>query len=204
MIMATYNLNNGRKINSHIENPIDDYLIGICDKTINICIKYNISPNMITLFRAFLLIFIYNYLFNTNKKLEPIILIIIFYFLDCLDGHLARTTDKVTKIGDILDHSADFIFLLIITYFIYIKNFSNKKLISIFYIVFLYLGLIHMGVQQLNYSDNNPDKKYEYIDNLNYFHFFNKNDIKWTRYVGCGSFILITLFIIYYIQTNKY
>jgi phosphatidylserine synthase len=175
----------------------------MCDKMIDICIKYNISPNMITISRAFLLIFIYNYLFKTNKKIEPIILIIIFYFMDCLDGHLARSTNRVTKIGDILDHSADFIFLTMLTYFIYINNFKNKKIILIIYLAFLYLGLVHMGIQQLNYIDKNPNKKYEYIDTFNYLHYFDKNAIKWSRYFGCGSFIFITLLITYHVQTNK-
>ncbi len=123
--------------------------------------------------------------------------------MDCLDGHLARTTDKVTILGDILDHSADFIFLLLITYYIYKNNFKNKKKVLAIYFIFLYLGLVHMGIQQLNYIDNNPNKQYEYIDSFNHLHSFTKNDIKWTRYFGCGSFVLVILIVVFYIQKNK-
>ena len=54
--------------------------------------------------------FIYDFLFNTNTY----ILSSLFIFFDCLDGHLARTTNQVTVIDDILDHTVDFIFLSLI------------------------------------------------------------------------------------------
>ncbi len=193
-------INNGRKISTNIENPIDNHIISLCDKMIKFCVKYEITPNEITLTRLFLLYFIYNYLFKTNKKFIPIVLIMIFYFMDCLDGHLARTTDSVTKVGDILDHLTDFIFLVMIFYYVYSLN--NKKILVI-YIIFLYLGLAHMGVQQLNYAHNNPNKQFEFIDYFNNFHLFKKDDITLTRYFGCGTFVLIVVLIIYFYKKNN-
>jgi phosphatidylglycerophosphate synthase len=30
-----------------------------------------------------------------------------FYFLDCVDGFIARKYEKVTRLGDVLDHVSD-------------------------------------------------------------------------------------------------
>ena len=41
-------MNNGRKIGSHIENPIDDLLIKIAEKISPPLVKIGVTPNFIT------------------------------------------------------------------------------------------------------------------------------------------------------------
>ena len=51
--------NNGRKIPSNIENPFDTILISLCDKLVDFCYTLKITPNMITVSRIILIIFVF-------------------------------------------------------------------------------------------------------------------------------------------------
>jgi hypothetical protein len=204
--------NNGRKIPSNIENPFDTILISLCDKLVDFCNNLSITPNSITIFRIILAIFIFINMFTTSDIVFPVIGTLIFYFLDCLDGHLARSTDQVTVLGDYLDHIADVTFLIIITIYIIIKKFPGKKIISTLLIILLYLMLVHMGLQQKNYKNLKEEEmgcnfdQFETLDNLNYLHNLGPGHICWTRFFGCGTLILSVLFTIFWIQyhSNKY
>ena len=200
---------NGRKIPSNIENPFDILLISLCDKLIDYCYTLNITPNSVTIFRMILSIFIIKDLFNTNDIILPVFGTLIFYFLDCLDGHLARATNQVTVLGDYLDHIADILFLLIISIYIIIKKFPAKKYICIILIILLYLMLVHMGLQQKNYKkikeeeEKCPFEEVETLDKLNYLHNLEANHICWTRFFGCGTLIIAVCITIFWIQYNS-
>lgn len=157
----------GRKIPSKYENPIDDKLINVADKCIPFCIKYKITPNFITIIRLLLSFKIIHLLFYTNETLMPILGSLVFYFLDCLDGHLARATDQITVIGDYLDHFSDIFFYISIFVFISFKNYNNKLLVIFIYLLFTYLSLIHLGLQQLKYKEILIGKKL-IIPNINH------------------------------------
>ncbi len=191
----------GRKIPCEYENPLDDYLLLLCDKLVNICKKYNITPNQITLLRFHFLFIIYFYLFYTNNYLIPIIFAFFFYLFDCLDGHLARKTKQVTILGDILDHGIDLLFYIMSIYYIYINKYYKLLIIVI---IFIYLSAIHLGIQQLNNKLLKPEEYCDEILNIFiYIHPFNHNDIKWSKYFGNGTLIFIILVSFYYIQSNK-
>ena len=66
------------------------------------------------------------------------------------------------------------------------------------------MTLVHLGLQQLNYKNNNNNNiEGELLDNLNNYHKFKLEDIIWTKYFGCGSLILIIILLTYYIQTHN-
>jgi phosphatidylglycerophosphate synthase len=197
------NNNNGRKIPPNYENPIDNLIIANCDKLVNTCQRLLITPNMITIFRTFLSFITLYYLFNTCNISIPITGTAIFYFLDCLDGHLARSTNQVTVLGDYLDHYADMFFYFMFIIYIFIKKYNNKNLIIISTLSLTLMSMIHLGLQQKHYKILNEDEKHEeLLDNINHFHNLKLKDIKWTRYFGLGTTYTFILFVIYYIKKN--
>ena len=208
MYIILMNINNGRKISEDIENPFDTLLISLCDKLIDFCYTLNITPNSITIFRMIFAVFIFYNLFSTSDIFFPIIGILIFYFLDCLDGHLARSTDQVTILGDYLDHIADILFIIVIFIYLIAKKFPMKLQIIIILIILLYLMLVHMGLQQKNYKTNKEKEtgvifnNFETLDNLNYLHFLDEHHISYTRFCGCGTLIISICVAIFWIQYN--
>jgi len=190
--------NNGRKIPSKLENPIDDKIIELCDSLVETCYKNNITPNLITMIRIIISFFTLYNLFFTCDYIIPIFGTIIFYFMDCLDGHLARSTDQVTIFGDYLDHYADMFYYLLILIFMIFKKYNYKLVIITGFLLLSYSSFVHLGLQQKNYKIKNNE---ELLDKLNCLHDLEPNNISWTRYFGTGTLYTTILIIIYYIQS---
>ena len=190
--------NNGRKITSKLENPIDDKIIELCDSLVETCYKNNITPNLITMIRIIISFFTLYNLFFTCDYIIPIFGTIIFYFMDCLDGHLARSTDQVTIFGDYLDHYADMFYYLLILIFMIFKKYNYKLVIITGFLLLSYSSFVHLGLQQKNYKIKNNE---ELLDKLNCLHDLEPNNISWTRYFGTGTLYTTILIIIYYIQS---
>ncbi|MEJ5286431.1 MAG: CDP-alcohol phosphatidyltransferase family protein [Bacteroidota bacterium] len=70
-------------------------------------------PNILSAIRL-VLAFVIGYLLFNNEKVIAIILIIIAWVTDLLDGYLARKTNKISELGKILDPLADKLLVLII------------------------------------------------------------------------------------------
>jgi phosphatidylglycerophosphate synthase len=201
-----YEKKNGRKIPSKFENPIDDIIIDFCDKLVEPCYKNNITPNTITIIRIILSFFVIYYLFFTCNIFIPVLGSGVFYIMDCLDGHVARSTDQVTVFGDYLDHFADIFYYLSIFLFIIIKKYNNKFFIFTSFLLLSYGAFVHLGLQQKNYK--NPKIKSEIdrsdeelLNKLNCLHNLEPKNITWTRFFGCGTLYLFILYIIYYVQS---
>lgn len=188
---------NGRKILSKFENPLDNKIIDLCDSLVDTCYQNNITPNLITIIRIIISFFTIYYLFFTCNLIIPIFGTAVFYFMDCLDGHLARSTDQVTIFGDYLDHFADLFYYFSILIFMIIKKYNYKFFIVSGFLMLSYSSFVHLGLQQKNYEIKSND---ELLDKLNCLHNLESNNITWTRYFGTGTLYVTILFIIYYVQ----
>lgn len=188
---------NGRKIPTKFENPLDNKIIDLCDSLVDTCYQNNITPNLITIIRIIISFFTIYYLFFTCNSIIPIFGTAVFYFMDCLDGHLARSTDQVTVFGDYLDHFADLFYYFSILIFMIIKKYNYKFFIVSGFLMLSYSSFVHLGLQQKNYEIKSND---ELLDKLNCLHNLESNNITWTRYFGTGTLYVTILFIIYYIQ----
>lgn len=209
-IILANSFKNGRKIPPEYENPIDDFLINICDKTIPHIPKW-ITPNIITITRMILGIVVFYSIIKTKEVPLTAIGGILFYWMDCLDGHLARATNQVTVIGDYLDHIADLGFLAGILYYLISFTYPNKKILLTIFITFLTLTFIHLGLQQKKYNKilNGKSKgnfnvslieyeEEELLSKLNNFHNLSSKHIKWTKYFGLGTIYFLTLLLLIY------
>ncbi|MEO0143762.1 MAG: CDP-alcohol phosphatidyltransferase family protein [candidate division WOR-3 bacterium] len=100
---------------------------------INLLIKLNIQPNLIT-FITFLLNFIPFYFYiNKNFILGAISLILVNLF-DAIDGELARKTNKTSKFGAFLDSNLDR-FSEAIIFLAFFIAFKNNFLIQLLLII---------------------------------------------------------------------
>ncbi len=212
----------GRKIPPEFENPVDDKLLDICEELIPFLQKYKITPNFITVFRTILGIFTLYYFNFSCDFLFPIFGTVIFYFFDCLDGHLARVTNQVSVVGDYLDHYADISFYIVLMISFFNKKYTNKIIVIIVILGFTYLSFIHLGLQQKVYKKIKKDIREEnelikdsnkiivldeideeLLDSLNSIHCLSDNNISWSKYFGTGTLYVILVIAIYYIQSNS-
>ena len=196
-------MENNKKLQNYYENPIDNIIINNCDKLIDILSNNNITPNTVTIVRLILICIVLYLLLYKSNVCFPIIGIIMFYLI----SYLGRSTDQISLFNNYLNNFNDLFFYIIFILYIYTKDYDNKYNIFIIFIIFMYLLLVHLGLRQLNYKllindTNNNNIEEQLFDNLNKLHNLNSSNIKWTKYFGNGTFIIVILIITYYIQTH--
>lgn len=182
----------GRKIPNTMENPIDNILINISNYLNPYLKKLNFTPNIITTISLVVTLIGIYYIYKGKYKIGSI-LYFIGYFFDCMDGNYARMYNMVTSFGDLYDHISDTIKYVILLIVIFnLKNIKKKtKLISLSIIIIsIFISFVHFGCQQDNYKDNSI------LDRLKVL-CPNRRAIHYTRYLGCGTSVLITTLIIY-------
>jgi phosphatidylglycerophosphate synthase len=149
-----------------------DYLIyKLVIEADKICCKLNLTPNMITtLSIPFIILGIYFFI-NNNYLAIPCILI--YVFLDYLDGYYARNHDMVTEFGDWYDHFRDVVSFILLFIVIIHKIKRNKKYI-VFNVIFLIillstliLSLIRFGCNERRIS-NTHNQTLNLIKNMCY------------------------------------
>ena len=191
-----------RKIPSEYENPFDNYIINFADYTVPYVYKGGFDPNTITSLSSIACIIVIILLFQANYYLAAFFLIV-SYFFDCLDGHLARSYNMVTVFGDYYDHVSDFLkifFVLLTLYYINSKKFFN--IFPVFVLISLMM-FVHFGCQELYYnSDQSETLKFTkelcpVRDKNNIIQITDA--LKSTKYFGCGTlYATLVISIIYY------
>ena len=129
----------------------DDYLMEKIDKTIPLYCKFNIHPNIITLIGLVIALSL-PYIHHLNLHWIVFIAIIIRQYFDCLDGAVARTCEKTSKLGGYLDTLADIIFngcLIYIFLVIFTKNHKlslNLSIITMTLVIIIHVLIIGSNV----------------------------------------------------------
>lgn len=192
-----------KKIPDEIDNPIDNFLISFSEYLCPIFKKMNFTPNGITTLSLFFGLASIYYLYYENM-IGFSITYFISYFFDCMDGHYARKYKMITKFGDLYDHCKDFLIYFLILVIVYQKY---RKVITfpILFIFFLslFLMFLHLGCQQKFYCKSDKDTK-ETLEpeTLDTFQTLckNKSWIYFTRFMGCGTFVVISIFLINFLH----
>lgn len=192
-----------RKIDACYDNPVDNINLALVEPLCPMLKKLNFTPNGITtLSLIFGLLSIY-FLYIGNVYAFGI-LYYISYFLDCTDGHYARKYDMVTEFGDCYDHIKDAIIgVLAVGVFLYRnKNTPIKKLFPVMLVlgVALFIMVMHMGCQENLYGKDESGTLNQWRCLCPGTEEDVKNRIKWTRYFGCGTMILVTIAVIIYFE----
>ncbi len=190
-----------RKIPTEFENPFDNYILDMADYTVPYFYKAGLNPNTITTLSNITTILVIILLLNA-KYFWAAFFVLVAYFFDCADGHMARTYKMTSIFGDYYDHLSDSIKVLAIIITLYYINPDKLYKILPVLIVVVIGTIIHMGCQELIYdSDESPtlsvgkklcpvkDGDREMVEKV----------IKSTRLFGCGTGqVLMALCIIYY------
>ncbi len=188
------------KIPDTYECPFDKYLLKFIDTHLDIYYNIGFTPNMITTIGIFFgLLSMYN-IFQSNFKLASLLLLIAYYF-DCVDGKLARKYNLQTKFGDYYDHFGDVFKICVVLYALYKTNpikFSNIQFILILLAVMM---IIHLGYQETIY-DKSESPTLNFSKQIANFDKNPHNTIQYTRYCGCGTFVLIMCIIIFFWNKN--
>ena len=193
-----------RKIPARFENPIDNILISHIDSIQSRFFKLGFTPNILTTIS--LVCHLYAMYFFVNNKeyytVYSVLFFILSYYFDCFDGHFARSYGMVSRFGDYYDHIGDWLKTILFGYLIYIYFNSYFYVSAVVLFIFTLLSAIHMSCQEQYYGKHVSDTLYllNYICPSNYF---NGNDcLNITKYVGCGTFLLVAIIIIIYLKTK--
>ena len=206
-----------RKLPSEFENIIDDKIINLADNTSSFFYDSGFDPNSITTISSISCILCIIFLFQSKFYLGAFFLLV-SYFFDCLDGHLARKYNMVTVFGDYYDHISDILKIFFVLLSLYIIN-KTKFLIVIPFILGLFiLMILHIGCQEIYYNnrESNNDSNNNSNNDSNHDHNslkFSKNfcpvytndkysletALSFTNYFGCGTvYIALICSILYY------
>jgi phosphatidylglycerophosphate synthase len=191
---------NGRKIKREYENPIDNVIIDLVDKTNDMYYNMGFTPNILTTI-SLILGLLSAYLLYIDYRFSAAIFFVIAYYYDGADGYLARSHNMKSNFGDYYDHISDVCKTIVIIYVLYTKKRKGDTFykVCILMIFMTILVSIHMGCQEKKYESDNDSisesKSLSMCKNLCY----DENIIKYTRYFGSGTYILVlTLIILFY------
>lgn len=196
--------NSANKLPKHLDNPIDTWILDICEKMDNFFVKCNMTPNKLTTISGYFGLLSIYCLYNRIKYL-PGIFYFISYMFDGADGQYARRHNMVSKFGDYYDHIKDWSIMFMIFYILYKRG---KMYLAIF-IFALLLSATHIGCQEHYYRQNNPDKIHS--DTLSWCRYFcpfentetdNKRlekAMEYTRYFGLGTSNLLVSVILFFV-----
>lgn len=181
-----------KKIPDDMDNPIDNILIQFADFLCPFFKRTGHTPNTITTYSLITGVLSVYFLY-VGYPIAFAIFYAMSYFFDCMDGHYARKYKMTSKCGDLYDHIKDISVYIILIYVVYLKY---KKVIVIGDIILVLLAIfaccIHIGCQQ-RYLDKEEDD--ETLDSLKCL-CKNKGIIYYTRWVGMGTFMLISIGIV--------
>lgn len=186
-----------RKIDKIYENPIDNVLVYICEKVAPFFKQTGHTPNIITTYSFIFGLMSLHYLYSANIH-KFAICFALGYFMDNLDGYMARQYKMTSKFGDLYDHATDVIVGMGLVYAI---NNLYKNELTLFIVVcslfIVYLSMKHLGCQQANITKSG--------ESLDAFDILcdTPEDIKWTRYAGAGTLNLYVVLLIYYLHNKK-
>lgn len=187
-----------RKIESHLENPIDDLFLICCECMCPIVHFFRLTPNHITtISNIFSLIGIY-YL-HTQNPIKTFGFMVSGYFLDCLDGHYARKYKMCSTFGDYYDHISDILILIVFCFVFWIDyshtffilSFTTRCFMFSFFALFALLTGYHIACQETYHYHNSQKANRSQSLTILRILCIDKSHIRFTRYFGTGSAIIM-------------
>ena len=189
------------KLSDDIDCPIDVQLYKFINTHLHVYYNIGFTPNMVTTFSILFGLLAAQQILRKNYKFAAV-MILISYYLDCVDGKLARQYNMVTHFGDLYDHIGDItkIIAIFVALFASVKKMTDSKwtYLSIF-IVLTMIQFIHLGYQETIYDKNEESVILNMWRKMVAFDSNPEETIHYTKYFGCGTWYLcFALLIIFW------
>jgi len=192
-----------RKILRSDENPLDNVLIDISDWLCPAFKKIGFTPNRITFLSLLFALISLWFLWRYNMILFTVFYFI-SYFFDCMDGHFARRYKMTSKGGDMFDHGKDVSVNILLVFILFYRfPVSNKIRIQAIVILLLISLLMcaHLGCQERIYPKDESGTL-SFTKKL-CIGKDPKQTIKWTRWAGCGTWCIVLILVVWWINHNR-
>ena len=191
-----------RKIAEKYDDRFDNLLYRIADKIVPFAFLLGMTPNMITTLSNISCI-ICIVLLLKSQYLWACFFLILSYYFDCMDGHMARKYNMVTVFGDYYDHISDVLKITaVLATLYYINRVKFFRFIPVL-IILVILFSRHLGCQELLYNiDQSPTlkplKNFCPVNNTKDINQIKKALLS-TRNFGCGTFYIgLICMLLYY------
>ena len=193
-----------RKIKREDENPIDNVLIDLCEFISEPVHQLGFTPNMIT-FLSLVFGLAAAYCLYTRDYLFACVLWTVSYFLDCLDGFIARKYKQHSKFGDWFDHISDIVKVSVVLLILCYNN--PKKFFRVIWIIGIFgiLMISFLGCQEKEYDKDESDSLSlsKLLCPNRYFGGLSET-LQYMKYFGCGTFnLVLILCFLYYTPLNN-
>ena len=198
-----------RKIPEEYENPIDNVFYIFVIILAPFLNKLGITPNMVTTAGNIFFIIALYFIYKQQNLILCIILILLSYYSDCLDGYIARKYNMTTIIGDYYDHISDNVRLLILFYILYRINPKLFLNWVPFILLFIIAISIHFFYQENLFNKKNSSPTLTFLTKIYSYHLNTSKKsaikaLKYTKYFGSGSFIIfICIFILVIVKSSN-
>jgi phosphatidylglycerophosphate synthase len=180
------------KLSDDIDCPFDVQLYKFIDTHLHVYYDLGFTPNMVTTFSILFGLLAAQQIMRKKCKIAAIMLVI-SYYLDCVDGKLARQYNMITKFGDIYDHAGDLIKIIVIfiALFASTKKMTETKWIYIsIFIVLTLIQCMHLGYQEAIYDKTDESVILHMWRKMVAFDSNPEQTIHYTKYFGCGTWYL--------------
>lgn len=178
-----------RKLPPSLECPVDNLLIDITEPTLKYLHEVGCTPNHLTtfgvLFRALSMMVLLD---GRLSQLLFLIVYLIGFMFDCMDGFYARRYNMCTVFGDFYDHASDTCFAALVIYYHWTHQTMYHMLANLGLLVLL---AVHIGCSQLYWSESRSGSG-EYLDIYKNLPYISKDWLPVTRYFGCGTYIILS------------
>jgi phosphatidylglycerophosphate synthase len=175
------------------ECPLDIQLFKLINMQLDLFYNIGFTPNAVTTLSLIFGLFSAQQILVRNYKIAAL-LFFLAYYLDCVDGKLARKYNMVSKFGDVYDHVSDIVKVITVIWALIMSNkkktTSKQWIFLILLFLLCFMQCIHLGYQEVIYN------KHEETSTLNVLRKIVKNDktpeetIRFTKYFGCGTWYL--------------
>jgi len=179
---------NGCKLPRDLENPFDDSLMVLVEPVLLPLYRMGITPNMVT-YASILAASAAIYLCFTGHPVLASLLWLLNYIFDIVDGFMARRFHMETRLGSILDHGSDVMAFVGLMAFVISRIKSQPKWPLSIEIILLIGVWYHLSCQE-------KDTPHIAFDGIDGNACYDRNHLKYTRWIGTGTLTLWHVFLI--------